>query len=77
MECVDLLLFVLESEGGCIEGTFPRVGVRGCLFGLECADAELLKDVVELLNPPLRKLDSIFTGDEGLKDFAFSPSGRT
>jgi len=44
------------------------------LFGLEWADAESLKDVVELLNPPLRKLDSIFTGEDGLKDFAFSPS---
>ena len=71
---MDLLLFVLAIDGGCIEGTLSIIGVRGCLFGLECPDAESLKDVVELLNPPLRKLDSIFTGEDGLKDFAFSPS---
>jgi hypothetical protein len=50
-------------------------GVRG--YFEEFADPDWLREVVELLKPPLRKLDSILTGDGGRKDFDFSPSPRT
>jgi hypothetical protein len=50
-------------------------GVRGCFK--DWADPDWLREVVELLNPLLRKLESIFTGDGGRKDFGFSPSLRT
>lgn len=52
----------------------PKIGVRWCFGGLAGADPELLKEVVELLNPPLSKLESILTGDGGRNDLDFSPS---
>jgi hypothetical protein len=60
--------------GAAIEGMLPKRGVRWCFGGLACADPELLKEVVELLKPLLRKLESIFTGDGGRKDLDLSPS---
>lgn len=75
MEWVDLLLLVLVMGGaGPIEGILPRRGVRWGLGGLPCADPELVKEVVELLKPPLRKLESILTGDGGRNDLDLSPS---
>lgn len=72
---MDLLLFVLVMDvAGAIDGILPKVGVRWCFGGPACADPELLKEVVELLKPPLRKLESILTGDGGRKDFDLSPS---
>jgi hypothetical protein len=59
---------------GAIDGILPKSGVRWCLGGLACPDPELLNEVVELLKPPLRKLESILTGDGGRKDFDLSPS---
>ena len=53
-------------------GIVPSVGVRVCL-GVPFADPESLKDVTELLKPPLKKLESILTGEAGLELFAFSP----
>lgn len=55
-------------------GMLPRVGVREC-FWLD--DPESLNDVMELLNPLVRKLESILTGEAGLKPFDFSPSTDT
>jgi hypothetical protein len=50
-----------------MEGILTNCGVRGCFTG-----------VVMLLNepPPLRKFDSILTGEGGLNDFVLSPSKR-
>jgi hypothetical protein len=50
---------------------FPMSGVRCCF---EEVDPERLREVVELLKPLLRKLESILTGEGGRKDFAFSAS---
>jgi hypothetical protein len=36
-----------------------------------------MREVVELLKPPLRKLESILTGEAGRKDFVVSPSPIT
>ncbi len=69
-----MLLFVLDSVGGCMEGTLPMTGVLGCFDELPWT--EEWRDVVELLKPPERKLDNILTGDPGLKDFDLSPSRR-
>jgi hypothetical protein len=62
------------DEAGPIDGILPKSGVRWGFSGLQCADPELLKEVVELLKPPLRKLESILTGDGGRNDLDLSPS---
>jgi hypothetical protein len=62
--------WVLFLDNGGIDGILPMTGVRWCF---EEVDPEWLREVVELLKPPLRKLESILTGEGGRKDFVFSP----
>lgn len=52
----------------------PKIRVRWCFGGLAGEEPELLKEVVELLKPPLSKLESILTGDGGRKDLDLSHS---
>lgn len=56
-------------------GILPIRGVR-CIFGgLEMI--ELLRELVELLKPLDKKLESILTGEAGRKYFDLSPSATT
>jgi len=71
------LLLFLAIGGACIDGILLSNGVRGFFGGLECIDPELLNDVTELLKPPFKKLESILTGEGGLKDLDLSPSNCT
>ena len=61
---------------GGIDGTLPIVGVLWC-FDAEWVEPESLKEEVELLKPPLRKLESILTGEGGRNDLDLSPSVAT
>jgi hypothetical protein len=54
-------------------GISPNNGVRECFD----TDPGVPKDVVEPLNPELRKLESILAGEGGLNDFDLSPSTIT